>query len=147
MENTNETKKINYKEYSVWVKRNGEFKRCERGINELAARAYAQYYQERGHEVEIRVKESENPNAEEKKVEITKKFEVGKKYGAWDAAVPAIKIIKRTDKTATVESEDVQMVWTMRIKKHDNGDEYMTDSKVPASWQDCYTYEAKFEPR
>ena len=72
MENTNETKKISYKEYSVWVKRNGEFKRCERGINELAARAYAHYYKERGHEVEIRVKE--NPTAEEKKVEITKKY-------------------------------------------------------------------------
>ena len=75
---------------------------------------------------------------------MAKTFETGKMYEAWDAGVPAIKIIKRTAKTATVEDEDVQTVWTMRVQTYDNGDEYMTDSKVPAAWRDCYTYEAKF---
>lgn len=75
---------------------------------------------------------------------MAKKFEVGKSYEAQDTGVPAIKIISRTAKTATVEDEDIHNVWKMRIKTRENGDEYMTDSKVPVRWQDCYTYEAKF---
>lgn len=77
---------------------------------------------------------------------MAKQFEVGKFYRAMDAAVPAIKILSRTAKMATVEDEDIHSVWRMRIKTRDNGDEYMTDSSVPAAWRECYTYEAKNKP-
>lgn len=71
-------------------------------------------------------------------------FEVGKMYGAWDTGTPAITIISRTNKTALVEDSDTGECWRMRIKLHDNGNEYMTDSRVPAAWRECYTYEARF---
>ena len=74
---------------------------------------------------------------------MAKKFEVGKSYEAQDTGVPAIKILSRTAKTATVEDTDTNEVWKMRVKARDNGDEYMVDSRVPAAWRDCYTYESK----
>jgi len=74
---------------------------------------------------------------------MAKKFEEGKSYNAQDTGVPAIVILSRTAKTATVEDTDIHTVWKMRIKTRDNGDEYMTDSTVPAAWRDCYTYEAR----
>ena len=72
-----------------------------------------------------------------------KQFEVGKKYGAMDTAVPPITILKRTPKTCMV-ANDEGLQWRMKIKEMD-GTEYMTDSGVPAEWQDCYTYYAKNE--
>ena len=80
-----------------------------------------------------------------KENKMAKVFETGKTYGAWDTGTPAVKIIKRTAKTATVEDNDLHEVWTMRIKTRDNGDEYMTDSRVPQAWREAYTYDTKFE--
>lgn len=71
-------------------------------------------------------------------------FEVGKMYGAWDTGTPVITIISRTNKTALVEDSDTGECWRMRIKVHDNGNEYMTDSRVPTALKECYTYEARF---
>lgn len=76
---------------------------------------------------------------------MAKVFETGKRYGAWGAGTPAIKVIKRTAKTATVEDDEPHEVWTMRIKTHSNGDEYMADSRVPQAWREAYTYDTKFE--
>lgn len=70
------------------------------------------------------------------------RFEAGNSYNAMDTGVPAVKVLSRTEKTATVQDTDTNEVWRMRIKARDNGDEYMTDSRVPAAWRDCYTYEA-----
>ena len=72
-------------------------------------------------------------------------FETGKKYGAWDTATPAILIVARTAKTAVVEDDDTHDVWRMRVKTRANGDEYMTDSRVPAEWRESYTYEARYK--
>lgn len=33
--------------------------------------------------------------------------------------------------------------WRMRIKTDKNGNEYATDSSVPADWQDVFTYVAE----
>ena len=41
-------------------------------------------------------------------------------------------------------ANDEGLQWRMKIKEMD-GTEYMTDSGVPAEWQDCYTYYAKNE--
>lgn len=71
-------------------------------------------------------------------------FEVGKMYGARDTATPAITIISRTNKTALVEDSDTGECWRMRIKVHDNGNEYMADGRVPAALKERYTYEARF---
>ena len=72
-----------------------------------------------------------------------KKFEVGKTYGAWDTGVPHIEILRRTDKTIWVKNDCTE--WSMRIKKDENGNEYVTDSAVPYNWQQCYTYDTAFE--
>ena len=75
------------------------------------------------------------------------RFEIGKLYKAWDEATPAIKVIKRTAKTITVQGTDFQEddIWTMRVKEHDNGDEWVHDSRYPDSWGDVLTYEANEE--
>ena len=72
-------------------------------------------------------------------------FEVGKQYGAMDAGVPVIKVLKRTAKMITVKDTDCETVWKMRIKTRQNGDEYATDSSVPKAWRECYTYDTRFE--
>lgn len=74
---------------------------------------------------------------------MAKVFEVGKYYGAWDTATPPVKVIKRTAKTVTVQNE--WDTWMMRIKVDWKGHEYVTDSKVPAEWRECYTYDTRFE--
>lgn len=74
------------------------------------------------------------------------RFEVGWSYEAYDAAVPAVKVLKRTAKTVTVEDTDTGTVFTMRVKVYKNalanGEEFetATDCSVPAAWRDCYTY-------
>jgi hypothetical protein len=78
------------------------------------------------------------------------KFEVGGLYGAYDDAVPAVKVIKRTAKTVTVEDTDTGTVFTMRVKVYPNildGEttEAATDSSVPAAWRECYTYAAAYK--
>lgn len=76
---------------------------------------------------------------------MAKVFETGKTYGARATGTPEVKVIKRTAKTATVEDDELHEVWTMRIKTHGNGDEYMADSRVPQAWREAYTYDTKFE--
>lgn len=71
------------------------------------------------------------------------KFEVGCKYGTWDAAVPAVLIVKRTAKTAIVRDE-LGVEWRMMIRANEQG-EQMTDSKVPQAWRECYTYDTRFK--
>lgn len=69
-------------------------------------------------------------------------FEEGKSYESGDAGISPIKIIKRTPKTCVVENDEGHK-WRMRIKVVD-GNEVMTDSKVPKNWQGVFTYSAKF---
>ena len=71
-----------------------------------------------------------------------RRFEIGKTYGAWDTAVPAITIIKRTAKTCWVKDDTEE--WSMRVKEV-NGFEEMTRSAVPAAWRECYTYSTRFD--
>ena len=78
------------------------------------------------------------------------RFEVGWSYEAYDAAVPAVKVLKRTPKTITVEDTDTGTVFTMRVKVYKNalanGEEVevATDCSVPAAWRECYTYVSYF---
>ena len=73
------------------------------------------------------------------------RFEAGKAYGAWDTGTPPIRVISRTEHMALVEDTDTVERWKMKIKKRTNGTEYMTDSRVPVAWRECYTYEAGFK--
>lgn len=74
------------------------------------------------------------------------RFEVGKMYGAWDAAVPPVKVIKRTAKMCLVEDTELGNQWRMMIKSYD-GSEEMTDTSVPEGWRECYTYSTRFEQK
>ena len=83
-----------------------------------------------------------------------KQFEIGKCYGAYDAATPAIKIIKRTKKMCLVEDTLCHKQWRMKVRLSrfslthpDDLSEYeeMTDTTVPTSWRECYTYSTRFE--
>ena len=74
-----------------------------------------------------------------------KQFIVGHEYGAVDTAVPPITVIKRTDKTITVVSEMYTSPKRMKIKKWANGNEFATDTTVPYSWQECYTYSTEYD--
>ena len=75
------------------------------------------------------------------------KFEVGKSYGAGDTATPHITILKRTAKTCVVTNEEGN-TWRMRLKEYEHEDtEALTDSAVPESWRECYTWYAKYEDR
>lgn len=71
------------------------------------------------------------------------RFEEERLYGAWDTAVPDIKIIKRTAKMCLVEDTSTESRFRMKIKVKGD-DEEMTDSAVPASWRQCYTYSTMF---
>lgn len=70
-----------------------------------------------------------------------KKFEVGKKYDAYQSEYGNIKILRRTDKTIWVRN-DSGIEWMMRIRKDNAGNEYATDSVVPKKWQYAFTYNA-----
>ena len=60
-------------------------------------------------------------------------FEVGKYYyPAADGLVRLIKIIERTDNTATVKARG--MTWNMTIKKDEFGNEFMQDPDVGEKW-------------
>lgn len=72
------------------------------------------------------------------------KFEEGKCYGAWDSAVPPIKIIKRLAKMCLVENTETCNRWRMKIKDLGYHEE-MTDTAVPRNWRQCYTYSSTFE--
>lgn len=72
------------------------------------------------------------------------RFEEGKYYGAWDSAVPPIKIIKRMTKMCLVENTEIGTQWRMKIKDLEDHEE-MTDTAVPQNWRQCYTYSSKFE--
>ena len=71
-----------------------------------------------------------------------KQFEIGKYYEAQDTAVPPIKVLKRTDKMITVTNDCT--TWRMKIWLDSDGNECVTDSAVPVSWRECYTYKANY---
>ena len=69
------------------------------------------------------------------------KFVVGESYYPYDRSFSPITVLKRTAKTIFVTNGDSE--WRMRIKTDRNGNEYATDSSVPADWQDVFTYTAE----
>ena len=80
-----------------------------------------------------------------------KRFEVGGLYGAYDSAVPGVKVLKRTAHTITVQVYDDTYenpyfgpAFTMRTKQYGNHEE-ATDSSVPRAWRECYTYSTRWQ--
>lgn len=70
------------------------------------------------------------------------KFEVGKYYEPYQAEYGAIKVIRRTGKTIWVEKDHVR--WSMRVKMDADGNEYATDTSVPQTDRDAFTYMAEY---
>lgn len=73
-----------------------------------------------------------------------KQFKVGKLYGTGDASIPPIRILKRTAKMVQVENAD-GVVWRMRIRVDQYGQEYVTESTVPAKWRECFRFSTIYE--
>ena len=69
-----------------------------------------------------------------------KRFEVGKEYEPYDPGFPAIKVLRRTEKSVWVTNN--QSTWMMRIKLDADGNEYAVDNSVPKMWRDVFTYTA-----
>ena len=73
-------------------------------------------------------------------------FREGKSYEAADAGLSPITVLKRTQKTILVQN-DRGTTWRMRLHTDSEGNEYVSDSSVPAPWRANYTYRAVFEVR
>lgn len=73
---------------------------------------------------------------------MTYKFETGCVYTAYARDFEPIRVIRRTEKTITVEGVEVGSKWMMRIKTDADGNEYAVDSKVPLRWRTAFTYSA-----
>lgn len=75
------------------------------------------------------------------------RFEVGKTYGAGDAGLNPITVLKRTAKMIQVNNG--YATWRMRIKECHNingfDTEYVTDSTYPKKWAEAVTYYAVYE--
>ena len=71
------------------------------------------------------------------------KFEVGKWYECYDSSFSPVKVLKRTPKFIHVINDD-GIQWRMKVRDYD-GVEYATDSSVPKSWRDTFTYKASWE--
>lgn len=69
-------------------------------------------------------------------------FEVGKEYYPCERGFDSIKILRRTEKTVWVDNG--QSKWRMRVRKDENGNEYVIDSSVPQRWRDALTYKAEY---
>lgn len=72
-----------------------------------------------------------------------KQFEVGKTYGAYDAVISPVTVIKRMPKTIQVTNGSVN--WRMRIGYDSEGNECMVDRKAPRKWHYAFTYSSKLE--
>ena len=71
------------------------------------------------------------------------KFEVGKKYEAFDSGLDGITILKRTAKSVKVSNGLNE--WMMRIRVDENGDEYVQDSAAGKKWVEAFTFKACWE--
>ena len=72
------------------------------------------------------------------------RFEVGKSYYPADHSFDPVKILKRTNKCVVVENWS-GTVWRMLVRVNREGVEYVTDSCVPRSWRNEFTYHADDE--
>lgn len=68
-----------------------------------------------------------------------KKFEIGKKYDAYQREYGYITILRRTDKTVFVRNDN-GIEWRMKIRHYNDGSEYLVDSAVEPKWRDAFTY-------
>lgn len=73
---------------------------------------------------------------------MAKAFEVGKYYESYGGYDPIL-VEQRTNKTIWVYNGSIE--WRMRIKVDSDGNEFVTDSIVPAKWREAFTYNAKWE--
>ena len=69
-------------------------------------------------------------------------FEVGKSYEFSDPMWDPITVVRRTDKTIFVEAGRAK--WSMRVKRDDRGDEYVTDSSAPRRVRNDRTCNARW---
>lgn len=67
------------------------------------------------------------------------RFEVGSAYQAYQAEYGAVTVLRRTDKTIWVKSDD-GIEWSMRVKHDKEGNEYAVDTSVPSRWREAFTY-------
>jgi hypothetical protein len=72
-----------------------------------------------------------------------KKFEIGKSYECANFRLKPIKIINRTKRTVT--ADDSIEVWKTKIKKDDEGDEYVQKSTKIPRHRGVETYSASWE--
>ena len=73
-----------------------------------------------------------------------KRFEVGKTYKAYQEEFTPITVTGRTEKQITVKN-DQGNTFRMMVRIGKDGNEFVIDSKVPASWKDAFTYFAESE--
>lgn len=72
------------------------------------------------------------------------KFEVGKAYSYAEGGFDPVFVVKRTDKTVWARWSSGS-VYMLRVRKRDNGDEYLLESGVPKRYKDSYTIDARWE--
>lgn len=71
-------------------------------------------------------------------------FVVGKVYQPNDRSFDPVRVTKRTARFVFLENPINSAKWRMLIRTDADGNEYATDSSVPARYRDDFTYQAKY---